>query len=264
MAGNTGFATAFYIHRKRVAQAVQFLGYWEGGESLAASWPDSEDTAIVPTVTTLPLAPFGYSSDGVGFLTGNLGVNGDTITEFTIAAVLTRDEMTNNEGVIYGLFGSTHYPRIYFTGTTLTAEIKLDGNVKTVTVANVDTYIKKGQPFFLVFRGSAALGVEVLLDGVSRGTQTDTGTAYSVGSGGFLLGKDSNLSYLHKGNLRGVFATASRMSDSLLDTWRTMLEYEGYFDIWRDYFAKWSGETTVVSGGDEVGTSQYLATIVES
>lgn len=262
--GNTGFDTAFYIRRKRVAYAIQFLAYLDGLDSAASSWIDKEDTNVDAAVTGALLAPFGYITEGADFLTDNLGVNGVTITQFTIGVVLSRDEMSNNEGIVYGLFGSTHYPRIYFTGTTLTAEVKLDGNVKTINVANVDTYLQKGKPHFIVLRGSNTAGIELLIDGVSRGTQTDTGTAFTTSNGAFYLGKDTNLSYFQKGALRGVFVCATRFSDAQLATWRTMLEYEGYFDLWRDHFGKWTGSSTFTGGNDLIANSPYRATIVES
>lgn len=261
--GNTGFDTAFYIRRKRVAYAIQFLAYLDGLLSAASSWIDKEDTNVDAAATGTQLAPFGYMTDGADYLTDNLGVNGVTITQFTIGIVLSRDEMSNNEGVVYGLFGSSHYPRIYFTGTTLTAEVKLDGNVKTITVANVDTYLQKGKPHFIVLRGSASTGIELLIDEVSRGTQTDTGTAFTTSSGAFYLAKDTNLSYFHKGMLRGFFVCATRFTDTQLATWRTMLEYEGYFDLWRDHFGKWTGSNAFIGGAPSIGNSPYMATIVE-
>lgn len=263
--GNTGFDTTFYIRRKRNLFAIQFLMYLDGRQSAEAEWPDSEDTEIDPTVTDAQLAPMGYLSvDGAEYLSGNLGVNGETINAFTIGLVLSRNDMSNNEGIVYGLFGSTHYPRVYFVGTALHAEIKLDGNTKTITVNNVDTYLNKGQTHFIIFRGSAATGIEILIDGVSRGTQTDTGTVFSVGSGDFKLLKDTNLSYFQKGALRLVAACASKLTDVQLSTWRTMLEYEGFFDIWRDDFVKWSGNTTFTAGSNIVADSPYSATLVES
>lgn len=262
--GNTGFDTPFYIRRKRNIYSIQFLMYLDGRYSESAEWPDTEDSDSDATNSGAQLAPYGYLPTTNDFLSGNLGVNGTTITAFTIGVVLSRNENANNEGIAYGLFGSTHYPRIYFVGTTLHAEIKLDGNVKSITVANVDTYLKPGQPHFIVFRGSAALGIEVLIDGVSRGTQTDTGTSFNTGSGDFALAKDTNLSYFQTGALRGVFVCASRLTDVQLSTWRTMLTYEGFFDVWRDDFEKWSGSTTFTGGVNAVPTSPYVATIAEA
>lgn len=262
--GQTGFDTKFYIRRKRVQYAVQFLAYLDGLDSAAAVWTDKEDTNVDAAVTGATLAPFGYLTDGSDYLTDNMVLNGVTVTQFTIGVVLSRDEMSNNEGILYGLFGSTHYPRVYFTGTTLTAEVKLDGAVKTITVANSDTYLKKGKPHFIVLRGSITAGIELLIDGVSRGTQTDTGTAFNTGSGDFFIAKDTNLSYFQKGTIRGVFVAASRFSDEQLTTWRTMLTYEGYFDLWRDYFGKWTGSDTFAGGVNVIASSPYSATIVES
>ncbi len=261
--GATGFDTKFYIRRKRVQNALQFLAYLDGKLSESAHWVDKEDTDVDATVTGAQLAPYGYITDGADYLTDNLGVNGVTITEFTIGIVFVRDEATNNEGIVYGLFGSTHYPRIYCEGTVMKAEIKLDGSVKTITVNGIDDYILNGKPCFVVFRGSITHGIELLIDGVSRGTQTDTGASFNTGNGGFYIGKDNNLSYLSRGAIRGVFACAQRMSDTLLSTWRTMLEYEGYFDLWNDNFAKWSGEEDVTSGAPQISSSPYVVTIVE-
>lgn len=261
----TGFNTPFYIRRKRNLYAIQFLMYLDGRQSAAGEWPDTEDTAIDPTVTDAQLAPYGYlPRDGAEYLSGNLGVNGVTITEFTIGAVLSRDDMSNNEGVYYGLFGTTHYPRLYFVGTTLHAEIKLDGTAKTITVSNVDTYLKKGQPSFIVFRGSNTTGIELLIDGVSRGTQTDTGTAFTTSNSDFKILKDTNLSYFQKGALRLLAVCASKMTDAQLAAWRNQLEYEGFFDLWRDNFAKWSGSEDFLSGVQDIDSSPYVATIVES
>lgn len=262
--GNTGFDTKFYIRRKRVSYAVQFLAYLDGLLSAVSQWIDKEDTNVDAAVTGATLAPFGYLTDGNDYLTDNMALNGVTVTQFTIGVVLSRDENSNNEGILYGLFGSTHYPRIYFTGTTLTAEVKLDGVVKTITVANVDTYLQKGKPHFIVLRGSITAGIELLIDGVSRGTQTDTGTAFNTGSGDFFIAKDTNLSYFQKGTVRGVFVCATRFTDAQLSTWRTMLEYEGYFDLWRDDFAKWTGSNTFSGSNPSIGNSPYLATLVES
>ncbi len=263
--GNTGFDTAFYIRRKRNLYAIQFLMYLQGPRSALSEWPDTEDTAIDPTVSGAQLAPLGYLPDGVNdYLSGNLGVNGVTITEFTIGVVLCRNENANNEAVYYGLFGSTHYPRLYFVGNALHAEIKLDGVAKTITVSSVDSYIKPGQPAFIVFRGSGSTGIEVLIDGVSRGTQTDTGTAFTCSTGDFKICKDTNLSYFQKGNLRLVAVCASKLTDAQLTAWRAMLEYEGHFDVWRDNFVKWSGENTFYNGVQSVSGSPYVATIVES
>lgn len=262
--GNTGFDTQFYIRRKRNLYALQFLMYLDGLQSNETEWPDSEDTEVDPAATDMQVAPYGYlPKDGAEYLSGNLGVNGVTITEFTIAVVLSRNENANNEGIFYGLFGTTHYPRLYFVGTALHAEIKLDGTAKTITVNNVDTYLKPGQPAFIVFRGSAATGIEVLIDGVSRGTQTDTGTAFTTSSSAFKLAKDTNLSYFQKGALRLVAACAAKLTDAQISAWRTMLEYEGFFDLWRDNFAKWTGDDTFSSGVQDVSGSPYQATIVE-
>ena len=261
----TGFNTPFYIRRKRNLYAIQFLMYLDGRQSALAEWTDTEDTAIDPTVTDAQLAPYGYlPQDGAEYLSGNLGVDGDTITEFTIAVVLSRNENANNEGIFYGLFGTTHYPRLYFVGTALHAEIKLDGTAKTITVSGVDTYLNPGQPHFIVFRGSNTTGIEVLIDGVSRGTQTDTGTAFTTSNSAFLIGKDSNLSYYEKGNLRLIAVCAQKLTDAQLATWRTMLEYEGHFDIWRDTFAKWSSNTSFTAGVNRVASSPYVANVVES
>lgn len=263
--GYTGFDTPFYIRRKRNLYSIQFLAYLDGRNSAAALWTDSEDTDVDPDNDgSAQLAPFGYLPAGAEYLTGNLGVDADTITQFTIGVVLTRNENSNDEGIVYGLFGSTHYPRIYFDGTTLYAEIKLDGAVKQVSVANVDTYIKPGQPAFVVFRGSAATGIEVLIDGTVRGTQTDTGTSFNTGSGDFKLCKDTNLSYFQKGALRLIAVCASKLTNAQLSTWRTMLDYEGYFAIWRDNFAKWSGSNTFSGDIQSVADSPYVATIIES
>ena len=263
--GLTGFDTPFYIRRKRNLYAIQFLMYLDGRQSALAEWTDTEDTAIDPTVTDAQLAPYGYlPQDGAEYLSGNLGVDGDTITEFTIAVVLSRNENANNEGIFYGLFGTTHYPRLYFVGTALHAEIKLDGTAKTITVSGVDTYLNPGQPHFIVFRGSNTTGIEVLIDGVSRGTQTDTGTAFTTSTGDFKLSKDTNLSYFQKGALRLIAACAAKLTDAQLSAWRTMLEYEGFFDLWRDNFAKWTGDDTFSSGVQDVSGSPYVATIVES
>lgn len=263
--GNTGFDTQFYIRRKRNLYAIQFLAYLDGRNSASDEWTDSEDTAIDPANDgSAQLAPFGYLPDGAEYLTGNLGVSAETITAFTIALVVVRNEHSNNEGIVQGLFGDTHYPRIYFNGTTLNAKIRLDGSIKTVSVANVDSYIKPGQPAFIVFRGSAATGIEVLIDGVSRGTQTDTGTSFDVGSGDFKLCADTNLSYYQTGALRGMFVCATKLTDTQLSVWRDMLEYEGSFDVWRDNFGKWSGSNTFNSYAPQIADSPYYATIVES
>lgn len=262
--GNTGFDTKFYIRRKRVAYALQFLAYLDGLLSVAAQWNDKEDTNVDAAATNTDLAPFGYLTDGTAYLTDNMALNGVTVTQFTIGVVLTRDENSNNEGILYGLFGSTHYPRIYFTGTTLTAQVKLDGAVKTITVSNVDTYLQKGKPHFIVLRGSNTAGIELLIDGVSRGTQTDTGTAFDTGSGAFYIAKDTNLSYFQKGAVRGVFVCATRFSDVQLSTWRTMLAYEGYFDLWRDDFKKWSSYTTFSGGAPRIASSPYVGTLTEA
>jgi hypothetical protein len=262
--GNSGFDTKFYIRRKRTAYALQFLAYLDGFLSAASQWLDKEDTDVDAAATNADLAPLGYLTDGTAYLTDNMALNGVTVTEFTIAVVLSRDENSNNEGILYGLFGSTHYPRIYFTGTTLTAQVKLDGAVKTITVSNVDTYLQKGKPHFIVLRGSNTAGIELLIDGVSRGTQTDTGTAFDTGSGDFYIAKDTNLSYFQKGAVRGVFVIATRLTDAQLSTWRTMLAYEGYFDLWRDHFSKWTGSNTFSGGNPQIANSPYAATIVES
>lgn len=263
--GNTGFDAPFYIRRKRNLYSIQFLMYLDGRDSAAALWTDKEGTNVDATVSGAALAPYGYTPDGVDdYLSDNLAVNGVTITSFTIGVVLTRNEMSNNEGIAYGLFGSTHYPRIYFVGTTLYAEIKLDGTAKTIAVSNVDTYMKVGQPAFIVFRGSATTGIEVLIDGVSVGTQTDTGTAFTTSTGDFKLAKDTNLSYFQKGALRLIAVCATKLTDAQLSAWRTMLEYEGHFDVWRDNFAKWTGSNTFSTGAPQIDTSPYYATIVES
>lgn len=260
--GNTGFDTSFFIRRKRNLYSIQFLTYLNGENSTSAEWPDSEDTAIDPQNDgSALLAPFGYLAVGAEYLTGNLGVDAATITEFTIGAVLVRDESTNTEGIVQGLFGDTHYPRIYFNGTTLNAKVRLDGNIKTVAIANVDTYIKPGHPAFIVFRGSASTGIEVLINGISRGTQTDTGTAFDVGSGDFKLCADTNLSYYQVGALRGFFACASKLTDAQITAWSAMLDYEGYVDMWRDNFAKWTGSESMSSGVSQLIATPYQGTV---
>lgn len=263
--GYTGFDTPFYIHRKRNLYSLQFQAYLKGLESAADEWPDAEDTDIDPQNDgDTQLAPFGYLTDGDDYLVGNLGVDGDTITAFTIGFVFSRDQTNNNDAIVYGLFGSTHYPRIYFQGETLKAEIKLDGVVKTVSVANVDTYMKKGQPHFIVFRGSTLNSIDLLIDGVQRGTLAATGTDYDVGTGDFRLLNDTDKNYFNKGNLRGFFSCASKLSDAQVVTWYNMLAYEGYLDIWRDNFAKWSGFNSWTFGTEAIASSPYVATIVES
>ncbi len=263
--GSNGFDSQFYINRKRNLYAIQFLMYLDGRDSGAANWTDKEDTNVDASVTGAQPAPYGYLPvNGSEYLSDNLGVNGVTITEFTIAAVLSRNDMSNNEGIYYGLFGATHYPRLYFVGTTLHAEIKLDGTAKTISVSNVDTYLKVGQPSFIVFRGSNTTGIEVLIDGVSVGTQTDTGTAFTTSSGDFKILEDTNLSYFEKGALRLLAVCASKLTDVKLTAWRTQLEYEGYFDIWRDTFDKWTGDNVFLTGIQSLTGSPYFATIIES
>ncbi len=256
------FDSPFIIRRKRNVFAVDFLMYLDGRGSDADAWPDREGDIDVEN-TDEQLAPLGYLPVD-GSLAGNLGVNGVTITAFTIGAILSRNEMSNNEGIYYGMFGSTHYPRLYFVGTTLHAQIKLDGVVKEVTIANVDTYMKKGQPHFVVFRGSATSGIEVLIDGVVRGTQTDTGTSFNTGSGDFKLCNDTNLSYKQIGALRFLAVCASRLTDANVAVWMEMLAYEGFFDVWRDNFAKWDGSNSFRVGAPQIASSPYSATLIES
>ncbi len=264
--GNTGYGAPFYIRRKRNMYSIQFLMYLDGRDSDFNEWTDKEDTNVDAAVNgSAQLAPYGYLPDGTDdYLSDNLGVDGETITEFTIGVVLSRNENSNNEGIYYGLFGTTHYPRLYFVGTTLHAQIKLDGSVKEVTVSNVDTYLQKGKPHFIVFRGSATTGIEVLIDGVLRGTQTDTGTAFTTSNSAFKIMKDTNLSYFQKGALRLCAVCATKLTDLQLSTWRTMLEYEGFFDLWHDDFAKWSGSYSFSSGIQVLTNSPYSATLVES
>ncbi len=261
--GNTGFDTSFNIHRKRNIYALQFLMFLRGQHSNAGTWPDDEDTAIDPTVTTAQLAPFGYLPDGNDFLTGNLGVNADTITQFSIMAVIVRNDRTQNESVVYGLFGSTHYPRIYFVGAALHAEIKLGGTVRSIVVSNSNTYIGAGFPHLIVFRGDAAVGIELLIDGVSVGTDSNTGASFDVGSGDFLISKDSNLSYFQQGNIRHLAVIDAKLTDGQLSLYRSMLEYEGCFDLWHDDFKKWSGTATMEVGVTAFPSSPYLATFEE-
>lgn len=263
--GYTGFDTQFYIRRKRYLYLLQFLMYLEGVNSASGSWPDSEDTAIDPTTSGTTLAPFGYLFDGsASYLSGNLGVNGDTITQFTIGAVVQRNLSSNNDAVVFGLFGSTYYPRIYFVGTTLHAEIKLDGSVISLTVSNSDTYIKNGQPHLIVLRGSVASGVDLLIDETVRATNATTGTSFDVGTGDFKIGEDTNLSYKMAGAIRRVFALATKLTDTQIALVYAMLGYEGDLDVWHDDFSKWSGSTTFAGGVNAVSGSAYQSTIVES
>ena len=240
--------------------------YLDGRYSGLSTWTDSEDTDVDATNNGAQLAPYGYIFDGVDdYVTDTLGVNGETITQFTMAAVITRNENSNNEGIIQNAFGNNFRPRIYFVGTTLTAEVQIDNVTRTVTVANVGSYIKPGQPAFIVFRGDVTTGIEVLIDGVSRGTDSNTGTLFgATGAGNFNLGKDANLSYFQKGATRLVAICASKMTNDQLTAWRAQLEYEGFFAIWRDNFAKWSGEEEFSSGVVDVSGSPYVTTLVES
>ncbi len=261
--GNTGYDNPFAIWRKRNVYSIPFLVYLHGRDSAVAEWEDRDEREIDPTVTDAQLAPYGYLMSGAEFLSGNLDVDGETITEFTIALVVARNQFINNEGAVYGLFGSTHYPRIYFATSVLHAEIELDGTPIEVTVSGLANYLKTGQPGLIVFRGKASTGIEVLIDGVSLGTDNTTGTSYDVGAGDFKIGKDVDLSYFQKGAVRGVFVTDAYMTDGQLLAWRSMLEYEGFFDIWRDNFQKWTGSNTFFGGTNVIGGSPYVATIVE-
>lgn len=266
-----GYGDPFTIYRKRNSYAFDFLAYLDAKLSAAQEWPDRSDNGIDPvngdtggeeTSDAQPLH-IGYRFNGTDIMTGNLGLLAD-VEAFTIACVITRDENSNNDSVYYSLFGSSHYPRLYFVGTTLHAQIELDGAVKEVTVADVDDYITPGKPAFIVFRGSADTGIEVLIDNVSRGTQTDTGTDFDTGVSDFALGDDANLSYELTGELRMLSVLDAKMTDAELAAFLSMLEYEGTMDVWFDKYSKWStGGSLKTSTISHLGNSPYVGTAIE-
>lgn len=267
----TGFGSLLAVRRKRTAVAVSFLMYLDGIKSAAQAWVDRADTPITVTNGTTSgsesddaeLAPYGYRCSGADLLGGNIGLTSAGIDEFTIAAVVSRDDLTNNDAVFYGLFGTTHYPRMYFWTDAgvkkLTCEVKLAGNVKTLTVSNVDTFIVAGQPAFIVFRGKETTGMEVLINNVVRATNSDTGANFDSNTSAFLLAKDSNLSYFLTGTLRGLFVCSQYLTNQNLTDFYNMLVYEGYFSPLRDTLKKWSGTGTPASGSTTaVGTSPWV------
>jgi len=260
--GNNGYDTPFTIHRKRNLYLIPFLEYLDGRDSVDDHWPNRDGGVNEPNDDGLAqLMPYGYRFDGAQFLTGNLGVNADTITQFTVAAIVSADDLSQNGVIVSGLFGATTYPRMAFASGSLVCSVKLDGTVRTVTVASITSYMKNGQPAMIVFRGKNSVGIEVLIDNVSVRTEGTTGTAYTVGSVDFTIGKESS-TYL-SGAIRGLFVSVQQLTNAQIEAWRKQLDYEGFFDVWRDNFKKWSGDDTFSAGVEQIASSAYEATIVE-
>lgn len=259
MVSNRGYGLPYRIMRKRTVLAASFLMYLDAAKSAAAAWVDRSEFEIAVTPTSMQLTPMGYRASGAGDIGGNLGLDGTDLEEFTIAAVVVRNEHSGNDAVFRGFFNS-HYPRLYFSGTNLNAVVQLDGSTITLTVANIGTYIKPGYPHFIVLRGKYSEGVELLIDGTVRDSDATTGTDFDVTAQAFELAKDSNLSYQFNGEIRGVFLLSQKLTDDNLDAMQAMLEYEGYFEPWRDAMRKWSGSTAVDGTAQAAGTSCYQVT----
>lgn len=263
MTSNRGFGVPYRILRKRTVLALSFLLYLDGIRSAASAWADRGASAVAVAASGLQLMPFGYRGAGAGALTGNLGLDGTDLEQFTLMAVVVRNEHSGDDAVFSGLFNGV-YPRLYFSGTDLIAEVQLDGSPITLTVADVGDYITPGVPAFLVLRGKYSEGTELLIDGTVRATSATTGADYDASSQAFELMQDTDQSLNFNGQLRGVFFLSQKLTDGNLDTVKAMLEYEGYFDPWRDNMKKWSGSATFTGGENSIGDSPYMGTIVES
>lgn len=258
------FGNTFTIYKKRNTYGVQFLGYWDGRESASGEWDDTDtnDNDLTPSSATL--MPYGYRSNGSVSLSGNFSLSADT-TKFTAGVVITRNDDSNNEGIIYSALGSSHYPRVYFVGTTLHAEVQLNGVVKSISVSNTDSYITVGQPTFIVLRGDATTGIELLIDNTVRGSNTDTGTDFDASNSNTVFMQDSDKSYDQKGELRFAFVTQEELSDDQLTVFLSMLNYEGYFDVVRDTLSKWTGSGDITTASETTLTSSpYVARLIET
>jgi hypothetical protein len=113
----------------------------------------------------------------------------------------------------------------------------------------------------IILRGTCGGTIEVLVDNVSRGTASASGTDLDVGAGDFTIGHDATVSYNYAGQVRYFAACAKRLGDDVLATLQMMLEYEGYFDIFGDDFAKWTGSEALSGGTNTIGDS-YLSAFV--
>lgn len=244
--GDLGYGSAVDIYRLRTQYAIAFDLYLDGRFSAEDIWSDRGDEDIEVTNNSAPVAAYGYKAAGAGDLSGDLGLTADGRATFTLAAVVTRNAHTGNDVICAGMLGDGEYARLRFSGTDLIAEVRLDGSVITLTVANVGTYILPGKPAFIVLRGDAAAGTELYIDNTLRASSATTGTEYNTGTDGFTLLYSAGLSQRYNGELRGVFLTADKLTSAQLTAWRSMLEHEGFFDGLRDDLLAWTAARTVI------------------
>lgn len=256
------YGPQFKIYRKRNLYAFDFLFYLDGRDSVLQLWNDKGDndndaengsTSGVDADDSI-LMPYGYSQEGAEKLTGNMGVDASTITAFTFGGVFVLNEITTSDSLLYGVFGDTHYPRIYCNGGTIYAELQLDTSVITLSTTLTGKVIP-GQPFSVAVRGDIANGIDLLINEVEVDTDATTGTSFDTSTGDYAIGEDSNKSYNLSGAVRMVYALEENLTDAHLSTLRSMLDYEGYFDIVRDDLAKWSGDSSTVSIGLVTGNN---------
>jgi len=258
------FGSRFKIYRKRNTYAVAFAAYLDGRDSAAASWPDRDTGENDFTPSAIVTVPFGYRARGAAAASGNLGLAAD-VPKFTIAAIITREDDTGNDAIVSGALGSTHYARIYFEGTTLKAQVKLDGSVITLSVASSDLYITPGEPALIILRGDATTGTELLIDGTVRATDATTGTDYDAAGGDTTAMEDADQAYEFSGEMRFLFITVEYLTDAMVTALVSMLTFEGYYMPLCDGFDKWAGAGEITTANPQtLGNSPWYAVLNEA
>lgn len=263
------YGTLHTIYRKRNLYAFDFLLYLDGRDSVLQEWDDRSandndaqngNTSGVDADDAV-LIPYGYRAEGVDEIGGNLGVSASTITAFTFGGVFVLDDITGDHALIYRLFGSNDYPRIYCTGGSIYAEIELDAGVITLSTT-LSGKVVNGKPFSVAVRGDITNGIDLLIDEVEVDTDATTGTAFDTDTGAFVIAEDPDQSYNLSGEVRMVYALETNLSDAHLTALRSMLDYEGFFDVIRDAFGKWSGSGTITGFSPVVSitNSPYVGT----
>ena len=268
---NRGFGSAFTIRRKVNQFALVFATYLDGLNSLAQSWIDRADVPLTVQngATTGSdaddglLMPFGYRGAGAACLNANIGLTSAGVKTFTVSTVFSRDALSNNDAIFAGIFGNSYFPRLYFTAGALTVEFVIDGVTKTITVASPG--LAAGQPVLVTIVGDVTTGTIVYVNGVSAGINSTTGTKYDTNTGAFTLMKDAGKSYNLTGYMRYFFAVWTAFTPAQITTLMNMLTYEGYFDVWRDFFTKWTQSPTTLTGtAAAVQNSPYSGTTTGS
>lgn len=267
------YGTLHTIYRKQNLYAFDFLLYLDGRDSVLQSWADrSANAADAQNGNTTGvdsddaiLLPYGYRGEGTDEISGDLGVSASTITAFTFGGVFVLNEITTDDSLVYRLFGSNHYPRIYCTGGSIYAEIELDAGVITLSTT-LSGKVTAGKPFSVAVRGNITDGMELLINETEVDTDATTGTAFDTDANDYYLGEDPNKSYNLSGEVRMVYMLETKLTDAHLAALRSMLDYEGFFDLFHDDFAKWSSGGTMNSFSPvtSIANSPYFGTGIET